>query len=165
MKKLKYILLMFSLLISSLGGKTFLSNEIRDFIPYNVNQELTFVSDKNVINVFKITSIHDKRFTEGIGASKGEGISVNTNRVIDSVSVKKIINILYAKAKYDNKEEYISFELNLTGGEMSIDIPLSKIKNEKILTFKNRFNEYKDDVKFKFAYNLYPREWQVTELY
>jgi len=48
---------------------------------------------------------------------------------------------------------------------MSIDIPLSKIKNKKILTFKNRFNEYKDDVKFKFAYNLYPREWQVTELY
>jgi hypothetical protein len=55
-----------------------------------------------------------------------------TSRVIDSVSVKKNISILYAKAQYGKKKEYIRFELNLTGGEMSIDVPLSEIKNNNI---------------------------------
>ena len=165
MKKITYTLFLFSFLISSFGCKTYLSDEIRNFIPYDVNQELTFVSDKNVINIFKIIRIQYKIFTGGIGASKGEGIEVNTSRVIDSVSVKKNISILYAKAQYGKKEEYIRFELNLTGGEMSIDVPLSEIKNKKIITFKNRFNEYKDVLKFEFVYNPYPRESQITELY
>lgn len=132
MKKITYTLFLFSFLISSFRCKTYLSDEIRNFIPYDVNQELTFVSDKNVINIFKIIRIQYKIFTWGIGASKGEGIEVNTSRVIDSVSVKKSINILCVKAKYGNKEKYISFELNLTGGEMSIDVPLSEIKNNNI---------------------------------
>ena len=164
MKIFIYILII-PLFVSCFEEKTYLSDEIRQFVTYKENQELTFVSDKDVTNVLRITKIEDNKFSDGIGASKGEILTVHAYLVVDSINEKRHVSVLSELAEYRNKEDQIIFEMVLTGGRMLHRVPFSKIKNRKLLTLKTRFNEYTDVIKLEFEYDLEPQNSEISKFY
>jgi len=164
MKNLGYILILL-ILTSCFQKKSFLSDEIKQFIPYKENQELVFVSDKNVENFICIKSIEDNKFGDGIPPSRREILDVYGVRKIDSTNDLRHQNLLTGIAKSEKKEELIIFEIDLSTGGMKHRVPFSKVDNRKLIKFKTRFTEYDDVIRFKFDYARKPNDSEITEFY
>ncbi len=165
MKNFIPILAILLLLSGCFEKKNYLSEEIRKFVPYKKNQKLTFVSNKGVTNVFRISKIRDSIFPDGLPPSNGEVLIVEAYREADSINEERYVEILAELAEYDNKKERIRFGLQFTNGGIGLTASFSKIKNRELITLKTRFNEYNDVIKLEIEYNPEPSEWQITEFY
>lgn len=146
--------------------KTYLSEDIRNFVPYKEGQKLTFISSNNITSTLTITEVRDNRFPDGLGAPKNEILTIySTLETTDLPAERKYVGIITALAKWRDKEEEIIFEIILGKAAMRHRVPFSKVQGRRIETLVNGFNQFNDVITLQFDYEFKVPDHEITQLY
>lgn len=154
------------LLTGCFERRTYLTEEIRKFVPYSQGQRLIFESSNSDTVIVMIDEIVDNRFSDGLGASQNEHLYVYSTIITpDSIRDRYSLSIATALAKYDDKDEQIIFEMALGNGGMHHRVPFSKLKDRRMRTFTTGTCVLNDVMSLKYEYENKPSSTTITEFY
>ncbi|NVJ46663.1 MAG: hypothetical protein HWE07_06035 [Cytophagia bacterium] len=165
MKKSLIIIIVPILILFSCRQKTYLSDDFKNFVPYEVNQELVFISSKGGFEKLIISSIEDNRFPDGINPPKNEIMQVYGKHEPDSNSQRTLIPILTGIAGNKNKEEQIIFEVLLGHTGTTQRVSFSKIKNKRVQVLRTNYKYYEDVILMNIVFENTPKADKITSFY
>lgn len=153
MNNLKSLFLIGSFLLitaSCLENNTFLSDEMKSINPYEVGQQLIFVSTYEVQDTLKITKVEDGRFPDGIGSPDNEHLIVNAfrrSRTDRNGTEERILTLI---AKTDKTAEKIDFSISLKETALVMKyVSLKEYSDLEALPLKTKYESYDDILVFE----------------
>jgi hypothetical protein len=158
------------LLIQSIIGcskkKTWLSDEIKEIVPYNVGQRLVFEASNGIQDSIIIINIEDKRFPDGLGAPTNERLTVYASRPSKTDKGTKWTSLLYLIAQDGEKPEEIQFEISLSKCFMyPYSISLADYMSKPTQLLESKFGRHNDVIKIVLPDKVHVSDETIREIY